>query len=667
MTSSAPTSAHGLRAAQFHRIAEAGFGDSCNAYPHSMCWFRDRLFVGTTRCVLQLLYNRFDSLKAWPVFPVKPAKNVYKDLDLRAQIWRYDPGTGAWTCAFISPMTKNKDGVEIPFFQGIRNMFVYRAEHDEAPCLYALTWSPQGGPGPMLLRSEFGDEFEMIPMSGQLAGQFSTFRPLVELHGRLFTAPTGRTGSANQAGVALVMETANPRAQAWTQSNPDNFGDAHNESIFEMAVFNHHVYAGTLNPEGFQLWKTDALGKPPYKWTCVLRRGAYRGPINQGVGSLCEFNGALYVGSVINNGGYDRRHGIGPAPVEIIRVHPDDSWDIVMGDGRLADTGIKFPVSGLGGGFDKVFNSYLWRMCAHDGWLYAGTFSWSALLPYIPRDKWPDALKNLLDVDRTDFLVNRVGGCDLWRSRDGNTWIPVTQNGFGNIYNWGVRTMASSPRGLFVGVANPFGQYVVVPRNGTWNYEPNPRGGCEIWLGSPEAPPPSNLIAPPRAFDPPAFVPSIHEDRTGFFRALADEFFAGSGHFAIGCWTSRIRSAAAACDNLVDETLHLLPEQTGRIVDYDCGSGATTRRLLRAFRADSITGVCLDRGERSAKEGDDSGITWTHRAKPASADVVMTLETLSRRKDGLESLRDGIAALKHGGRVVGAQELSTNDDSPRRM
>ncbi len=665
MKPSAPAHVPGLRVLQFHRIAEAGFQDPNNAYPHSMCWFRDRLFVGTTRCVLQLLYNRFDPLKAWPVFPVKPAKDVYTDLDIRAHIWRYDPQSGRWDQAYVSPMTTNTDGVEIPFFQGIRNMFVYRAETDDAPCLYAMTWSPQKGPGSMLLRSEDGERFEMIPMAGALASQFSTFRPMVELGGRLFTAPTGRTGAANQAGVALVMETTNPRAQQWVQANPDNFGDAHNETVFEMAVFNDHIYAGTLNPEGFQLWKTAARGAPPYPWTCVLKRGAGRGPLNQGVGSLCVFNGALYVGSVINNGGYDRRHGIGPAPVEIVRVHPDDSWDLVMGDGRLTDDGLKMPLSGWGGGFDKFFNSYLWRMCAHDGWLYAGTFSWSALLPFIPRDKWPDSVKQLLDPDRTDFIVNRIGGCDLWRSRDGATWLPVTQNGFGNLYNWGVRTMASTPHGLFVGLANPFGPFVAVPRNGTWVYEPNPRGGCEIWIGCAAPPPVSNVVAPARAVVRPAAAPSAREDREAFLRALAAEFYEYSGHFSVGCWTSRIRSAATACDNLVDEALCLLPDTTGSIIDFACGAGASTRRLLRAYAPEAITGVHLDEPPPAA-HADASGISWARRAKPASANVVLALDRLSRRTDGFARLREAVAALKPGGRIVGAQVLSAHPNSPWR-
>jgi hypothetical protein len=50
----------------------------------------------------------------------------------------------------------------------------------------------------------------------------------------------------------------------------------------------------------------------------------------------------------------------------------------------------------------------------------------------------------------------------------------------GNPYNVGLRTMASTPYGLFLGTANPFGPKVL-PLNGD-RYVHNPRGGCEVFF-----------------------------------------------------------------------------------------------------------------------------------------------------------------------------------------
>jgi len=57
----------------------------------------------------------------------------------------------------------------------------------------------------------------------------------------------------------------------------------------------------------------------------------------------------------------------------------------------------------------------------------------------------------------------------------------VTTRGFGNPYNYGARTMISTPCGLFVGTANPFGPKVAVQLPARWMYVPNPRGGAEVW------------------------------------------------------------------------------------------------------------------------------------------------------------------------------------------
>ena len=41
--------------------------------------------------------------------------------------------------------------------------------------------------------------------------------------------------------------------------------------------------------------------------------------------------------------------------------------------------------------------------------------------------------------------------------------------------------MVSTPIGLFVGTANPFGPEVAVQLRGRLVYVPNPRGGAEVW------------------------------------------------------------------------------------------------------------------------------------------------------------------------------------------
>jgi hypothetical protein len=283
-----------------------------------------------------------------------------------------------------------------------------------------------------------------------------------------------------------VLETPDPAKNIWMVASAKGFGDPQNLSIFEMAVFNDHLYAGTLNAaRGFQIWKTRADGAPPYRWTKIISDGAYRGALNEAVLSMCVFRGALYVGSCIQNGGHDLTHHVGPAAPELIRIYPDDSWDLIVGEARRTPQGWCYPLSGFGPGFDNAFNGYFWRLAEFQGWLYVGTLDSSVLLSYQRSIPQISGRGRLLQAVGVNNLVRFNGGFDIYRSKNGVDWVPVTTNGFGNPYNFGARTLVATPRGLFVGTANPFGPEVALPTPTGWIYSPNPQGGAEVWLGTP--------------------------------------------------------------------------------------------------------------------------------------------------------------------------------------
>ena len=47
-------------------------------------------------------------------------------------------------------------------------------------------------------------------------------------------------------------------------------------------------------------------------------------------------------------------------------------------------------------------------------------------------------------------------GCSVYRTSDGLNFTPITEDGFGDKYNYGLRTFLSTSKGLFMGMANPF-------------------------------------------------------------------------------------------------------------------------------------------------------------------------------------------------------------------
>ncbi len=478
-----PSPPPGLSSRHFRRIAANGFGDPHNAYPHSMIWYKDRLYVGTTRANLCMLKVSKIPTK-FAFWPVDCPDNLY-ELDMRAQIWRYDPTRQEWREVYRSPLITSDKGDTIPRDLGYRGMAVFQGESDPEPALYVSTYASAQGPGAYILRSVDGERFAPVSKPGLLELPTTTIRTLAPFKDRLFTAPTGRAGgSPNAADIAVIYESRDPIMGDWTPVNAPGFGDPDNAGIFEMTWFGDYLYAGTINfRRGFQVWRTRAEGNPPYAWERILTDGAHRGPLNQGVVSFAEFKGALYIGGGIQNGGIDSVHKVGPAAPELIRLHPDGRWELIVGAPRETPAGFKQPLSGFRPGFNNLFNGYFWRMAAHDGWLYLGTLDWSRMLSYADRERWPAWFRRMVDRIGLEKIVERQAGFDLYRSFDGENWLPVTTNGFGNPYNYGLRGLVSTHHGLFVGAVNPFGPRVACREREEWVYRDNPNGGLEIWLG----------------------------------------------------------------------------------------------------------------------------------------------------------------------------------------
>jgi hypothetical protein len=351
----------------------------------------------------------------------------------------------------------------------------------ELPSLFVSTWSPARGPGPNLLRTVDGRSFEPTCEPGLGGLPVTTIRTICEFKGRMFTTPAGsRGGNPNVSSHSVVYESADPSHGGWTPASDYGFGDPGNKTIFEMCAWGDHLYVGTLNLDGYQIWRSTVEGERPYKWERVIEKGAYRGKFNQCVLSMKPFKGALYIGGGIQGGGVDTQNRIGPAPPEVIRIWPDNSWDLLVGDSRDTPDGYKEALSGNLPGFNNFFNGYFWRMCEHDGWLYLGTFEWSSVLGYANRQRWPDPFTNIINHVGAQAVLDHQSGFDLFRTFDGENWVAVTRNGMGNPYNMGLRNLVSTPHGLFLGTANPFGPKIM-PIHGT-EYVNNPRGGCEVYL-----------------------------------------------------------------------------------------------------------------------------------------------------------------------------------------
>ena len=514
----------GLSTGHFRKVAVNGFGDPANSYAYSYAWYDDHLFIGTIRNLLVLIKKRLPlntPSVCWPV----PLPDSDAEIDLCAQIWKYSPRTTKWERVYRSPLTRGVDDCTVPLSSGFRNMAVFQGKSDRQPAIYTVASCGTYGLGPVLMRSPDGIDFGVVSEPGLGLGdtRITTFRGVIPFKGRLFMAPVGsRGGYCNISYNAVIICSDDPASSRFELSNEASFGEPANMGIYDFCVSGDYLYASTANfREGFQIWRTDAEGPPPHKWEKMLDRGADRGPYNEAAICLASYQGDVYMGTAIQNGGFDQINQIGPAAGEVIRMHPNGKWDLVVGEPRMTRQGFKAPSSGMGTGFDNPFAGYIWRMCEHDGSLYVSTYDASSFLPFSDPERWPAWSRKLLDPELMDRFMELRGGCELWRTNDGDNWVAITRNGFDNPYNYGFRTLISTPVGLFVGSANPFGPKVAIWGASGWRYEENPRGGIEVWQGALEHAGKDDLDAsPPRFGDTAPWLRTDDSVASGFLSSL---------------------------------------------------------------------------------------------------------------------------------------------------
>lgn len=414
----------------FKLAAPQGFGDRQNSGAWSMQWWNGHLYVGTARswyCWVQAgLHVQYPQVPYPPIDSTNDCPANILLLPLEAEIWRHSPVAGTWKRVYKSPrdlLVPGHPGNLTSRDIGYRGMAVFK-EGDGQEALYVgaatsyLLWPPT--PAPRILRSINGINFTPIPQDpgtvlGDLGQDQATFRGWHIYNNRLYVLNGAIRGEGS------VLETRTPEAgnDSYRWVTPQDM------KIYEMHAFNGSLYLGVATDfvEGYSVVKTDATGPLPYEFTTVVPSGAYveEVPTNSVV-SMFVYQDRLYVGT--------------NRPVELIRINPDDSWDLIVGRPRDTPEGRKEPLSGLGSGFDWVLNAHLWRMAEHEDVLYMSTLDQSSQLADIPE------------------LAEELGGkfgFDLYATADGVNMTPITVNGLGDPFQVGVRTFASTPYGLYVG------------------------------------------------------------------------------------------------------------------------------------------------------------------------------------------------------------------------
>lgn len=485
-----------LTANNFLRVAPHGFGDRHNSWPQAMIWWKNNLYVGTSRdssCTAlygihltaiaylgQALADQF--LPYPPLDPELDCAADPADLPLQAEIWHWSPSTNVFQRVYQSPNVlpnpghgppdPPRTGKFLPYEISIRG-FTAHTESDGTEALYAfginstILWDRNQLPPPRILRTTDGINWIPLPQTpgtflGDLpvganeqpgvVGDHSSFRSPVSYNGKLFVL------SGPVFGQGSLIASANPSLgdNAWfLAANPAL-------QFFELEVFNGWLYLGAFDPEnGYQVFKTKAEGSPPYALISVVPPGAGLtiNPSKSVVSMFVHYN-RLYVGTA--------------TVPEIVRINPDDTWDLVMGSPRIDPvTGQwKYPTSNLDAGFGMSLVDHVWYQSDPNNYLYAGTYT--ATTGYY------------LDPVNGPLLEPTMGG-HLYVTPDDWYYTAVTTNGFsspsdpfGGKFDFGIRTMASTPYGLFLGTANDhYGIQIFRANKGIYPVQPPGRVDIE--------------------------------------------------------------------------------------------------------------------------------------------------------------------------------------------
>ncbi len=462
-------------AEDFTEIAPQGFGDRQNSVAWSMQWWNDHLYVGTGRayaCFQAAIQAAYLSYIPYPPNDADlDCAPTPQELPLQAEIWRWTPATASWVRLYQAP-----ENIPIPDHPGqfvspdigYRGMATFE-EPDGSSSLYVAGYSSrdfnepsdtgQALPYPRILYSNDGTTFEPIPQDpGTFMGDLDNrvncidheriygFREMTTYNDKLYIVAGGGYGDG------CVIESANPSEgnDAFRQVTPPSM------SIASMTPFNGYLYLGTgdnpLPPDptapGYTIYKTTATGVVPYQYIPVLTNGGFR-PQSKTITDFEEFEGRLYAGT--------------NQPAELLRVNPDDTWDLLVGSARTDVEGnVIAPLSGFGDGFDWYFNIHMHRLQTHNGSFYVGTNDNSTAYRDIPI---------ISNITAGEY------GFSLYGTRDGVQYTPITDTGFGDIFNESARTFASTPYGMFLGAQNSY-------------------YGLRVWLADHEEP---TLAAPVRA------------------------------------------------------------------------------------------------------------------------------------------------------------------------
>jgi hypothetical protein len=324
--------------------------------------------------------------------------------------------------------------------------------------LYAGTYNWSGN-GAQLWQMDTSGNWTMVMNNGFGDASNRGIDHLMEFNGNLYAGIWNETDTSPYTSGGEVWRF---NGSSWTQVVDNGFSDPTNGEVMRLGVFNSQIYAGTwsyTSTHGAEIWRSSTGNAGD--WSQVAANG-FGDPTNQGIPTMEEFNGALYVGTYSSGSS-------GPTGAEIWRSYDGIAWSPVITDGF---------------GYEGTYS--ISTLENFDGYLYAGIGRWDSSTKTYPGGQvWRCAQSSDCDEStdwnvvvsngfgNTDNLnitalytfndrlyalaVNTQTGMEIWRTADGTNWEQVGFAGLGDSNNLGPywdNAMTIFNNRLFIGTVN---------------------------------------------------------------------------------------------------------------------------------------------------------------------------------------------------------------------
>ena len=225
---------------------------------------------------------------------------------------------------------------------------------------------------------------------------------------RLFVAVAGDVINGN---APTLWWSEDPCEERWRTIAGSPFDDSAQAMITHLIAWRGQLYVAVASAErGLQLWRAGLTTEGVVDdWHCVLRDGAGRYTGNREALALTVWHDQLYLAAGRTG---QTAANARPLGVELLRVDPEDHWEILAGGVRFTPEGLKAPLASIGPGFGDPAYVNLLGLFGHRGALYVATSTLPGVGEPVRQQLWVGREGEQFDL--LEWPASLIEAAQLW-------------------------------------------------------------------------------------------------------------------------------------------------------------------------------------------------------------------------------------------------------------